>query len=661
MVRLSASCVVDRRAASHRPVLGTQASLRIIVADRAMTRPPPRTPSSTDDLGRGSPVAYVPFAGHAPDVVDDALQRLLASRTFRRSERHRTFLRHVVRAALTDHLADLKEVVIGIEVYGRDIAVYDPRRDPIVRVEAGRVREKLARYYADEGIADAFQITIPVGGYLPRFARRTTKAAARNVGSFAVLPFASLSPLADDGLFCEALADQVIDMLSRLPGVRVVGRTSAAKARGQSVDLKVVGRLLGVGHVVEGSVQRAGARYRCIAQLFRTRDRTCVWSQRFDCTVDAHTDLFAFQDRIADAVTAAVATSGAPDAHAPSLPKRLASGNPEARDLYERARYLVQVRNNDGLEKGIALLEASIALDPGFAPAHSQLGIARSAYFGIMARPTLPSFRDVEQCARRALELDPLDGDARALIANIAFRVDRDWGRAEPLFRDALRIAPNSASAHHSYAAALVFNGRWVEALEHARIAFDLDPLNVTVRLHLAVITAYARDYATAIAEFHAIVDIEPDHFLAHVMLGSTHLWDGAYDLAMRHFDIAIRIAPDHPIPQFDRIFVHGARGDRDTGRTMLADLLARLDGRPYQLYNRAMAEAFLGDVEGLCTTLRRAADAHELLFVSLPADPTFDPYRDHPAFVALTAHYRLPRLTPSPFAADRHPQPTPP
>ena len=627
--------------------------MRIIGGDRTMNRPPHRTiPTNDGDVGPATAAAYPPFAGHAPSLVEDALQRILASRTFRRSQRHRTFLRHVVRAALTHHPEDLKEVVIGIEVYGRDIASYDPRRDPIVRVEAGRVREKLARYYADEGIADTFQVTIPVGGYLPQLSRRTAKAAPRSIGSFAVLPFASLSPHADDGLFCDALADQIIDMLSRVPGVRVVGRMSATKARSQSVDMKVVGKLLGVGYVVEGSVQRAGSRYRCIAQLFRTRDRTCVWSQRFECKVGENTDLFAFQDQVADAVTAAVAESCAPGERVTALPKRLASGNPQARDLYERARYLVRVRTNEGLEKGIALLQESIALDPDFAPAHSQLGVARSAFYGIMARPTLPSFRDVEQCARRALDLDPLDGDARALIATIAFRVDRDWSRAEPLFRDALRIAPNSASAHHTYAAALVFNGRYLEAIEHARIALDLDPLNVTVRINVAVILAYARDYTTAIAEFRAIVDIEPDHFYAHVMLGSVYLWAGTYDLAMTHFDTAVRIEPDHPIPQFNRIFVHGARGDRAEGRAMLAALLARLDGRHYQLYNRAMTEAFLGDVEGLCATLRRVAEAHELLFVSLPADPTFDPFRDHPAFVALMHDYALPRLPPSPFAS---------
>jgi hypothetical protein len=137
---------------------------------------------------------------------------------------------------------------------------------------------------------------------------------------------------------------------------------------------------------------------------------------------------------VADAVTTAVARIGTPAGHAPPVEvavvtQRVVSGNPEARDLYERARYLVQVRNNEGLAKGIALLEQSIALDPDFAPAHTQLGIARSAFYGIMARPTLPAFREVEASARRALALDPPAAGAVRPAAAVAVAVRGAAGR----------------------------------------------------------------------------------------------------------------------------------------------------------------------------------------------------------------------------------------
>ena len=629
--------------------------LRMIDATTRMKAASPTSPapSAIDPTGASTSL-YQPFAGHPPTLVEATVERVVASRTFRRSQRHRTFLRHVVRAALDGRQDELKEVVIGIEVFGREIAQYDPRRDPIVRVEAGRVRDKLARYYESEGCDDALRIQIPVGGYLPQFARQAaTKPAPPGIGSFAVLPFTSLSRDPDDVLFCEALADELVDLLSRVPGARVVGRGSASKARGQSIDMKVLGKLLGVGHVVEGSVQRAGSRYRCIAQLIRTRDRACVWSQRFEHRIDADSDLFAFQDLVADAVVAAIARPDTLGQRPETAAPIRQTGNVAARDLYERARYLVQLRTTEGIEKGIALLRQSIALDPDFAPAHSQLGIARSLHSGILALPILPAFAEVARDARRAIELDPLDGDAHALLADVAFRVERDWPSAEPIFRKALRAAPNSASAHQRYAAALVFNGRYLEAVEHARIAFDLDPLNITMRIHHAIITAYARDFATAVEELIAVLDIDPDHVFSQFMLGSIYIWGGEPDDAKRHFDIAARLSPDHPIPQFNRIFVEGFSGRREQGKWMLDDLMTRLQGSRYQQYNVAMTEAYLGDVDATCAALRRSAAGHELLFVTLPADPSFDRMRDEPAFVALMDEYGLPRLPPSPFASS--------
>ncbi len=591
--------------------------------------------------------SYQPFAGYASPLVEEALDRIVASRTFARSQRHRRFLRHVVDAALAGRHEELKEVVIGLEVFDREIAGYDPRRDPIVRVEAGRVREKLARYYAGEGAADAFEIQIPIGGYLPQLSRRQpAPATTRQVASLAVLPFASLSTAADDAAFCVALADQLIDLLSRVPGLRVVGRVSASKARDGARDLKAVGKLLGVTTVLEGSVQRVGSRYRCIAQLHRTRDRACVWSRRFDCDIAIDGDLFAFQDRIGDAVLAAVVSP----ADAQPVARPPSSGIAEARELFERGRYLEQQRTMEGWRKAIALFRRAIAADPTHASAHTHLGACIGQLATMQWEPTLPTMREVERHARRALELDPNDGDAHALIASGIFRVLHDWKRAEPMYREALRVSPNSTIARTLYAGGLVFNGRYVEAIEHGRIALDLDPLNVALRSNFALICAYARDFTTSVAEFEAVLDFDADHLFAHVMLGMTYLWSGRDEPAMTHFRHATSVAPDFSTAYFCEIMAHGYRGEKAEGRRLLDALVLRLEHVPHAQFNRAMAEAYLGDADGMMRTLQRVLDAREVLFVSLPADPSFDPYRDDPRFVALLDANGLPRLPRSPF-----------
>lgn len=622
------------------------------------TRPPrapshPATPGAND---RTSVDAYRPFAGVPATLVDEAVQRIVGSKTFRRSTRHQAFVRHLVRAMLDGRQEELKELVIGIEIFGRDLSTFDPRRDPIVRVEAGRVRDKLARYYANEGVDDAFEVQIPVGGYLPQIApRRAVRPAARSLGSLAVLPFTPLSAAPEDAVFCEALADQLIDLLSRVAGLRVVGRMSTFKARARAQDPKAIGKLLGVTMVLEGSLQRAGARYRCIAQLYRARDRACIWSQRFESTVGEQTDLFAFQDKIGEAVVAAIAPVTAPQPHIPTWPRATSSafgsGNPAARDLFERARHLAQRRTIAGYRKAIELLERSIALDPDRAVVHARLGTCRSFLGGLQLDPALATAHEVERHARRALELDPDDGEARALLANIVFRIGLDWVRAEPMYREALRVAPNAALAHINFAGALVFNGRALEAVDHGRIALDLDPLDVGVRANYALVCAYARDFDTAVAEFLSVLEFDETHLFANVMLGMTYLWSGRDWLALDLFERVTSFAPDHPTAHFCKVFVHGYRGEIDRGRQMLADLLARIGDKAHTAFNRAMAESYLDDADAMCASLERVVETREPLFMSLPADPSFDPHRDAPPLVALTARYRLPRLGPSPFA----------
>lgn len=600
------------------------------------------------DAASTAPSARRPAAAYPRALVEAALERVVTSHTFRRSQPHRHFVEHVVRAALAGEHERLKEVIIGLEVFGRRLPLYDPRRDPIVRVEAGRVREKLARYYAAEGAGDAFEIVIPAGAYLPHLLRRKTSIRApRKLGSLAVLPFTNLSGHADDASFSSGLADQLIDTLGRVPGLRVVARVSAFKARANGTNLKSIGKLLGVDNIVEGSIQRSGSRVRCIAQLTRARDGSHIWSQRFEHNSASDDDFFAFQDRIADAVLAAAAPSAAwhddGSALSPALSLRpVGTDNRQARDLFERGRYMAQLRTIEGYPKAIELLERAVALDPDFAQAYTLLGAARANFAAFVSEPTIPAFAQVELAARRVLELDPLDGDARALLGMVAYRIEFNWKKAEPLFRDALRLAPNSTVAHGSYAWGLVFNGRFDEAIAHARIARELDPLNIGLRANNALIHAYARDFDTAIAEAHAVLDLDAHHLFSHMLLGLTHLWLREPASALPYFERIATAAPEHPSAHFCMISVLGMRGEIERGTRELAALILRLGTSHYSQVNRATAEISLGDRRSAYESLERAAQARDVLFASIPADPLFGPCRDDPAFVALLQRHGL-------------------
>lgn len=213
------------------------------------------------------------------DQVRVHLEKILASRVFVRSGRLARFLRFLVTQGLVGEAGKLKEYALGIDVFDRD-SDYDQRFDPIVRVEARRLRIKLQEYYEKEGQADPVRIELAARGYVPVF--RSTPARPRPAASkvtLAVLPFFDLSDGAVQNCFADGLTDELICALGSLGGLRVVARTSVLPFREKRMDVRRIGADLNVDYVIEGSVRREQRRRRVCAQLIETRDGLSVWSR----------------------------------------------------------------------------------------------------------------------------------------------------------------------------------------------------------------------------------------------------------------------------------------------------------------------------------------------------------------------------------------------
>ena len=224
--------------------------------------------------------------------VQLALERVLASSQFSRSERLRRFLKFVVRQKLAGRAGRLKEYAVATEVYDRGPG-FDPATDTIVRVEARRLRATLQAYYTGDGAADPVRIEVPKGGYQPSFARRHVGSGALPpdppISSVAVLPFDDLCGEDSCALLCRGLTAEIVCALMQVEGLRVAARGAVLSA-------------LPVTRVVEGSVRQAGDRVRITVQLVNTVEDCHVWSQRFERGLD---DVFALQDEVAGAVVEA--------------------------------------------------------------------------------------------------------------------------------------------------------------------------------------------------------------------------------------------------------------------------------------------------------------------------------------------------------------------
>ncbi len=232
------------------------------------------------------------------------LQRIVESETFARSERMRSFLSFTVQQALEGQADRLKEYVIGVEVY-RKPETLDPRYDPIVRVEAARLRAKLRDYYETEGTTDPVTIGFRKRSYAPVFEFRRAVAAAvgaaanGGAASVAVLPFMDISRDGDQEHFCDGLTEEVIHALAQVAGVRVVARSSVFQFKGQALDVRRIGEQLGVGSVLEGSVRTAGQRVRITAQLNSALDGYHLWARTFDRTLG---NLIGIQQEVSNAI-----------------------------------------------------------------------------------------------------------------------------------------------------------------------------------------------------------------------------------------------------------------------------------------------------------------------------------------------------------------------
>jgi len=442
-------------------------------------------------------------------AVRRQLERVLESPGFARNERLSGFLRFTVERHLERRDPELKESVIAVEVFGRK-PDYNPKRDPVVRTEAGRLRARLSEYYTGEGRRDELVIELPKGGYTPVFrhpgerapadqrkrwsAPRLTMALAAltvflaTLGwwrfphesapiPIAVLPLTNLSPNPADDYFADGITDEIIRNLSIIDGVTVRSQTSSFAFKGKPRDIREAGKQLAADYILEGSVLRAGQQLRINAQLVRVRDDFPLWSGRYDREL---TDIFAIQDEVSRGVVN-------------SLRLKLGRGrrryetSVEAYDFYLRARAL-QTGGSSGIIQSIGPFEEAVAKDSSFAPAYAGLA---AAYVLRSGQGQGRAGRDDElarmrAAAEKAIQLDPLLAEAHDALG-MSYARDGHWGKSEKSFRHAIELDPGSSTSHdHLGFFLLVPLGRIEEGLHELRVAEKGDPLSSQIHSELA-------------------------------------------------------------------------------------------------------------------------------------------------------------------------------
>jgi TolB-like protein/Flp pilus assembly protein TadD len=591
-------------------------------------------------------------------AIREQLEKVLAHSLFARSERMGRFLRLAVDRALEGRTSELKEYLLGVEVFDRK-ASYDPRVDPIVRVEARRLRSKLQAYYDGDGRNDPIVFEFVTGSYAPRIRWRKehtggTVAASSHgstaVPTVAVLPFANLSGSSDNDYFSDGLTEELIHALTKVKGMRVVAWNSAARMRGIEPDKQEAGTEAGprsgdalwarlqVANVLTGSVRISGGRLRVRAQLIEKETGLYLWSETFDRQMQ---DVFAIQEEIARNIVRTLRgqLTGSPE----TAPLAGSPTTVSSYDYYLKGRYHWHRRTPADLARSIQYFQAAIETDPASALAHA--GLADAYTLDVEYGMTHPAqgIPQAKEAAERAIQLDPHLAEAYSSLALIRGKCEWEWEEAESLYRKAIALKPGYATAHFWLGSdCLAMVGRMDEACEEVEIALELDPLSSIMHECRGFLHLLKRQYREAIRRYQEILEFDPSSYRPYAAIGRALSLQGKYTEALAMLEKAREMEPEIPTILAAIGQILGLAGDREGARGVLARLAARARERHIPTACFAVVHLGLGNAERTLDWLEQGCDQHEMSLASLGVHPIYDSLRGVPRFEALLQKLRL-------------------
>ncbi len=565
-----------------------------------------------------------------------ALERILASRFFARSDRLTRFLRFVVEQVLADSGQELKEQLIGVEVFDRK-ADYDPRIDPIVRVEARRLRSKLKAYYTASGREDDIVIGLPKGTYVPVFRSRTsTQTASRTEAgekSIMVLPFSNIGSETGDDYFSDGLTEELIHLLTRVPHLRVVAWDTASQFRGREQDYAGIRQQLKVGAVLRGSVRLSPGRVRVTSQLIDTASGAYLWSHAYDNEMQ---DVLAIQEEIARAIVDTLQLTLI--AGSPRRTPNVASYN-----LCLEGRFHANKRTREGLQKSATCFEQAVSADNTSAVAYAGLADAHSLLADHSFLEPNEAASKARSAAEKAVALDPQSAEAIVSLAFIRALFDWEWAEAEVLYRKAIAFNPGYSRARHWFSIDhLALLGRFDEALAEIHMARHLDPLSQIIQEGCGYLHMLRGEYDEALEQYRLLVDLDPMFYKGYSSMGRMLSIMGRYDAAIVTLERARSLAGNVPTLLSALGQTLALAGRTAEAKAYLSELhqIARTRWIPLACF--AIVHLGLGDHAAALDYLEKACDQRELAITGIKVHPLYDPLRSEPRFENLLKRVHL-------------------
>jgi TolB-like protein/Tfp pilus assembly protein PilF len=621
----------------------------------------------------------------SPDSVRTELDRILASASFRGSPPLRRFLRYTVEHSLHGEADQLKEYRLGLEVFGRRSS-YEPQKDPIVRLEARRLRAKLLEYYEDEGRHDPVRINVPKGGYAATFAanghaeltvslpapqvplpiesvpslsrkakvataaictvmlllgwaltrRQARMATGSQAISMAVLPFQNLSGDPTRDYLADGITENLIGNLSRLPGLRVIAPSTSFRYKGANAEPQRVGRDLQVNVVLTGKLREQEDTLVVQIELVDVAKGSVLWDNQYSRKL---TEMQSVQEDISRDITRQLRLQLTGEQLARLVQPQTESS--EAFQLYLRGRYNLNKRTEEAFIKAIEYFDLAIDQDPQYALAYAGRAdsyLLLAEYTVLPSKEALPKARDA---AARALELDETLAEAHTSLGAVRADYQWDWRGAESEFRRAIELNPSYATAHQWYAELLSQQGRHDEAIAEIRRAQELDPLSLIVNAIAGRILLFAGRVDPAIEQLQKTLEVDPNFSIANYDLGKAYLRKQMLSQAIAEFQKSVNL---FRVSERDAAlgYAYANEGKDAEARDVLRTYL-RLSERAYvSWYGIAFVYTGLGEKDQAFACLEKAYQQHDVRLRDVKVEPLFENLRSDPRFVHLVRRVGL-------------------
>lgn len=452
------------------------------------------------------------------------------------------------------------------------------------------------------------------------------------IDSLAVLPFTSPAKGTDEEYLADGITESILNMLSKVSGLRVVPRSIVYRYKDREVDIPVVAAELRVRAVVTGRVLQRGSRLQVSAELSDAVSESQLWGERFARSTD---DIFAVQEEVASEIVKSLRLRLSAAEHEQLV--RRYTEDAIAYRAYLRGRYQWNKRTRDGFVRAIEHFQEAIDRDPNYALAHAGLADAYNVLGYYNYLPPREAYPKAKEAATRALEIDDSLVHAHASLGYARLFFDWDWPGAEASFVRAIELDPGYASAHQWYAWYLLVMRRMDEMIVAMRTALQLDPLSLIINAHMGYALFWAHRFDDALEQLRRTQGLDPNFALTYWPMGAVHVHQGRFAEAIADFQRLVELT-DGAIGSGYLGITAGIGGRHDITRAMLARLDDAAATRYVSPLDRSICHAGLGDVEETFRWLAQAVEERVSDLVRLRVLPWPNVVREDPRFERVAA-----------------------